>query len=179
MRILLTFALGLLFMLLQSSVFPRFLPVNLKPDLLLILVVYLGLCEGYLRGGLVCYLLGCLKDVFAGIYTGLFGFTFLLIFYAVRGVGGRFNSENPFFLLVLTLVGTMLEGVIIIFSIGFFADHAPPLQLIGRQLLPQMLLNLLAAIMLLLLVFPFLRRLAPPRQLRDRHDEPVARYESP
>jgi rod shape-determining protein MreD len=173
MRVLITFALGLFFMLLQSSVFSQFLPANLKPDLLLILVIYLGIHETYVRGGLVCYLLGCLKDVFAGIYTGLFGFTFLLIFYAVRGIGGRFNSENPFFLLLLTVVGTILESVAVIFSIGFFADHTPPFLLIGRQLPAQVLLNLLAAILLLLCVFPFMRRLMPQRQLRNGIDAPV------
>jgi rod shape-determining protein MreD len=178
MRILLTFALGLLFMLLQSSVFPRFLPADLKPDLLLVLVIYLGLTESPVRGGLVSYLLGCLKDVFAGIYPGLFGFTFLLVFYAARGVGGRFNSENPFFLIFLTLAGTLLEGVIILFSIGFFADHAPPWQLIGHQLLPQMLLNLLAVILLLIFIFPLMSRLSPPRQPRDGQDEPILPYES-
>jgi rod shape-determining protein MreD len=177
-RILLTFALGLLFMLLQSSIFPRFLPGNLKPDLLLVLVIYLGLTENHVRGGLISYLLGCLKDVFAGIYPGLFGFTFLLIFYAVRAGGGRFNAENPFFLICLTLVGTLVEGVVILFSIGFFADHAPPWLLVGRQLLPQMLLNLLAAILLLVFVFPFLRRLAPQRRLRSEHDAPAVHYES-
>lgn len=177
MRILVTFALGLLFMLLQSSVFPHFLPDNLKPDLLLVLVIYLGLREDHLRGGLISYLLGCLKDVFAGIYAGLFGFTFLLIFFAVRAVSGRFNSENPFFLLALTLVGTLLEAVLIIFSIGFFADHAPPFLLIGRQLLAQVLLNMLVAILLLLFVFPLLRRLLPQRQLREGHNPPIVSYE--
>jgi rod shape-determining protein MreD len=172
-RVLLTFVLGLLFMLLQSSVFPRFLPGNLKPDLLLVLIIYLGLTESHVRGGLISYLLGCLKDVFAGIYPGLFGFTFLLIFYAVRGVGGRFNSDNPFFLLFLTLAGTLVEGVVILFSIGFFADHAPPLLLVGRQLLPQVLLNLLAAIVLLIFIFPVLRRLAPRRKSRDGQEVPA------
>jgi rod shape-determining protein MreD len=172
-RILLTFALGLLFMLLQSSVFPRLLPADLKPDLLLVLVIYLGLTESHVRGGLVSYLLGCLKDVFAGIYSGLFGFTFLLIFYAVRAVGGRFNSDNPFFLIFLTLVGTLVEGVVVLFSIGFFADHAPPWQLVGGQLLPQMLLNLLAAILLLIFIFPCLRRLAPQRKPRDGQEAPA------
>jgi rod shape-determining protein MreD len=178
MHILVTFALGFVFMLLQSSVFPHVLPGNLKPDLLLVLVIYLGLREGYLRGGVVSYLLGCLKDVFAGIYPGLFGFTFLLLFYAVRGVGGRFNSENPLFLLLLTLAGTLLESALIIFSIGFFADHAPPLALIGRQLLPQVLLNLSMAILLLLFVFPFMRRLMPQRHIRDDHAVTAVRYDS-
>jgi rod shape-determining protein MreD len=174
LRILLIFTLGLLFMLLQSAVFPRLLPGNLKPDLLLVLVIYLGLKESHVRGGLISYLLGCLKDVFAGIYPGLFGFTFLLIFYAVRTVGGRFNSDNPFFLIFLTLVGTLVEGVVILFSIGFFADHAPPLLLVGQQLLPQLLLNLLAAIVLLIFIFPFMRRLAPVRKPRDGQEAPAA-----
>ena len=78
-RLLIYFGCGLLFLLLQSTVIPWLLPAYLKPDLLLILLIYLGLNENFRSGAFLAYLLGCLLDVFAGHYLGLYGFVFLTL----------------------------------------------------------------------------------------------------
>ena len=58
---------GLVGLLLQTSIFPRFLPFQFKPDLILILVVYLGISQKYGTAEcslsvLVCYMM-CLQGV--------------------------------------------------------------------------------------------------------------------
>ena len=78
-RLMVYFGCGLVFLLLQATVIPWLLPSYLKPDLLLILLIYLGLNENFRSGALLAYLLGCLLDVFAGHYFGLNGFVFLRI----------------------------------------------------------------------------------------------------
>jgi rod shape-determining protein MreD len=177
MRVIVYFLLGLCFILLQASLFPRILPGHFRPDLLLIMIVLLGLNEDFLRGGTVSYLLGYCQDVFAGVYPGLYGFTMLLIFMLVRGTAGRMNAENFALFLSLVFLGTLLEGGVILFSLGFFADVAPSWSAIPGRLLPQLLLNLLAAL-LVLKVFSWLhRRLAPPRS-RARGRAGLSRHES-
>jgi rod shape-determining protein MreD len=162
MRISVYILLGLCFILLQVSVFPRILPFHLKPDLLLILVIYLGLSEDYLRGGLLSYFLGCLQDVFAGIYPGLYGFAMLLIFMIVRGAAGRLNSESSVLLLLMVFLGTFLEGALILFSLGFFADVSLPWSTIPARMMLQVLLNLAVALLVLKWI-PFLHRHLAPR----------------
>ncbi|MBE0598480.1 MAG: rod shape-determining protein MreD [Desulfuromonadales bacterium] len=164
-RIFAYYSLGFVFILLQTALFPRFLPFFLKPDLLLVLIIYLGLNENYVRGGVLAYLLGCLLDVFAGNYLGLYGVACLATVFVVRGVADRLNTESSLLLLVLVFCGTFLQGIVLFFALGLFADAGPLLALFFGQLLPQALLNLAAALLLLQVVSALQRRFAPRSEL--------------
>lgn len=168
------FLLGFVFIVLQTTLLPAMLPLHYKPDLLLILVVYLGLNEGYLRGGALSYLLGCLQDVFAAGYLGLYGLALLGTFLAVRSVVVRLNTESSVLLLLLVSVGTLLQACLIVFALGFFADAGALWTIIFKGLLPQVLLNLLAAFLLIKAATLLQRRFAPRLKLPglqrlDRH----------
>jgi rod shape-determining protein MreD len=139
--------IGLLF--LQSAVLPAFLPWQLKPDLLLIMVVYLGFQESSFKAGVATYLLGLLQDTFAGTCLGLYGLVFLIIFLAVKGASGRLNTESPVLLFFIVLCGTLLEALILIFTLGFFAEAGRSWTIIAGGLAWQTLLNLAGAWMLL------------------------------
>ena len=175
-RIVVYFLAGYLFMLLQAGLLPHLLPFGFTPDLVLILIVYLGLNEDYLRGSFLAYLLGCLQDVFAGTGLGLYGMALLATFLAVRGVVKRFNAESSLLLLFMVVCGTLLEGAVLI-GLGFFADINQLWLVILPRLAPQVLLNLVFAWLLLKLVTGLQRRLSPRRgipglQRLDRRYEP-------
>jgi len=155
------FLIGFIFLVLQTTLLPAIVPLHLKPDLLLILVVYLGLNEGYVRGGALSYLLGCLQDVFAAGYPGLFGLALLGTFLAVRGAAARLNTESSALLLLLVSAGTLLQAALLLFALGFFAEAGALWIIILRGILPQLLLNLLAASLLLKTVTWLQRRFAP------------------
>jgi rod shape-determining protein MreD len=154
-------SLGFFFLLLQTTLLPALLPLHFKPDLLLILVVYLGLHEGYVRGGALSYVLGCLQDVFAAGYPGLHGLALLGVFLALRGVVARLNAESSVLLLLLVAIGTLLQSALLLFALGFFADAGALWVIILKGLLPQILLNLLAAFLLIRITTWLLRRFAP------------------
>jgi rod shape-determining protein MreD len=139
--------LGMLF--LQSAVLPGFLQWQLKPDLLLILVVYLGFHERTIKAGAATYLLGLLQDTFAGTCLGLYGLVFLIIFLVVKAVSGRLNAESPLLLLFMVLCGTLLEAFILVFTLGFFAEAGRSWTIIASALPGQLLLNLTGAWILL------------------------------
>ncbi|MEZ4598716.1 MAG: rod shape-determining protein MreD [Syntrophotaleaceae bacterium] len=135
--------LGLLF--LQSAVLPHLLPFHLKPGFLLVLAIYLSFHETRIRAGITCYLLGLMQDTFAGEFLGLYGLVFLIISLVVKSVAGRLNTESPLLLLFMVACGTLLEGVLLIFSLGFFTDAGQSWRLIVGDQLLQVLLNLVAA----------------------------------
>ncbi len=161
-RIIGYFLCGFIFVLAQTTLFPQVLPFFLKPDLLLILIVYLGLNEKYVRGGLLAYTFGLLQDVFTGDYFGLYGFVLLGTFLIVRGVAERLNPESPLLLLFTIGGGTLLHSGLIFFSLGFFTENGPPASVFFWSLLPQILLNL-AATLLLLQMLPRLQKQLAPR----------------
>lgn len=146
---------------LETVLLPRLFPIHLKPDLLLVLTVQIGLQENYLRGGLAAFSLGSLQDVFAGHFPGLYAMALLLTFLVVRGTAGRLNTESSLLLALMAFCGSLVEGGALMFSLLFFVDGGPFWPLILRYLLPQAVVNLLAALVLLKLAPWLQRRLAP------------------
>lgn len=165
--------LGFLFVLLQTSIWPAVLPFATRPDLILVLVVYLGLSEGPLQGGMLAFLLGSCLDAMAGSHHGLHTVTLLVLFYSVRFTAVHFNTESSRLVLFMVGSGTFLyAGLLVLFA--SFADAGVIWQQLIRVILPQALLNILAAWLLIKLAPHLLRRLAPQSDLptlrkMDRH----------
>lgn len=175
MRLLWYALFGLCGLVLQTAIFPRLLPFNSKPGLLLILVVYLGLCEKKINGAVLAYAFGLLFDVFSGIETGRYGLLFLVLYFSVRSTIGFFNPENPFLLLFLVGCGTLIEAGSLIFLDTFFAS-GNLWQIVLRGLVPQLLLNIFCAGLLMLLVTWLQRRF--PRLYVPGMQRLDERYES-
>ncbi len=159
-RIAYLFLLSLVLIFLQISVLPRLLPDYLKPDLLLVLVLYLGLTEACLRGGLFCWYLGCLEDSFAGSDFGLFGITFLIIFLTVRAGASRFNTESSALLLLLTFVATFFKGAVLISLLLLFSEAGRQWPVILACMPLEAVLNTVGALVLLKLTLSLRRRFA-------------------
>ena len=134
---------------LQTVFAPLVLQGYYKPDLLLILVIYLGLHEGPWRGGLLVTLLGWCYDGVAGVFPGLSGFVLLGIFLAVHGIVTRVNTESSPLLLLLVIVGTIQQSLMTAFALDFFSKTTQVWQQIIWQLPVQLLLNFIAAFFLL------------------------------
>ncbi len=163
---------GLVFMLLQTTIFPRFLPPEMRPNLLLILVIYLGLSESFLRAAFLTLLLGALQDVFCGSTFGLYVAVQLAVFLLIRLVSDRLNLESRRLLLGLITAGTILQTVLIGFLLTTFAEAGPVLWILLPALPLQILSNLLSGWLLLL----FLLMLQP--LLGTRHGMAGLPYQS-
>ena len=160
-RLLIYFGCGLFFLLLQSTVIPWLLPSYLKPDLLLILLIYVGLNEKFRSGALLAYGLGCLLDVFTGHYLGLYGFVFLTLFFTTRIAVKWFNTESSMLLVTMVFWGTLAEGALVMFALGLFAEAGELYTLILVQLFPRAIVSCLVAEVILLLLNWLQRRLGP------------------
>jgi len=131
--------------LLQMTLLPRYLQDPFQPNLLLVLVVYLGLKFPHRLGGLAAFGLGILQDSFSGIYLGLHGFSYLCIYTLLSEMADRLYTDNrSLFVLVVFLasLGSALLNLLMlaIFSVsnGLYASLLP-------ALIPQALVNALAA----------------------------------
>lgn len=143
---------GLIFMLLQTTLLPRLLPFSLLPNLLLILTLYLSLSETFGRAMLLCLVLGLLQDSFSSTSLGLYAVVNLAIFFQVRLLTTRLSSENPSLLLLLVAGGTIIQAVLIVFCLTLFAEAGSVLQILLPALPGQLLANLLAATGLLVIL---------------------------
>lgn len=148
MRVLLYFALAWLALLLQAVILPPFFPGGVKPDLMLLLAIWIGLREPPWKGGALVYGLGWLYDAYAGVYPGLHGFILLTIFLTVCGMATRLNTESLPLLWCLVGGGTLMQAALTVFALEFFVDVSRFWVLIFASLPVQLLYNLLAAYLL-------------------------------
>ncbi|MCK4536789.1 MAG: rod shape-determining protein MreD [Desulfuromonadales bacterium] len=175
-RILIYLVLAGMAVVVQSALLSQLLPGGFKPDLLLILVIYFGLHERTWRGACLVYSLGWAFDVFAGSFPGLHGFVLLAIFLAVRAVVSRVNAESSLLLMGLVLLGSLLQGCLTIFALEFFVAEGNFWPMILGPLPFQVILNMLAAFLLLKLALWFQltflpRRYVPGLRKLDSHHE--------
>ena len=176
-RTLIYFAMAGIAVVIQTVLLPLLPQGYYKPDLVLILVVYLGLHEGPWRGGLLVYLMGWCFDGVAGGFPGLNGFVLLGIFLAVRGIVTRVNAESSALILLLVLAGTILQSILVAFALDFFRQDISIWSQIAWQIPVQLLLNFVAAFILLRLTV-WLQRVFLPRSDLPGLRKLDSRYES-
>ncbi len=93
----------------QTALLPVFIRSPFKPDLLLVVMVFIALRESFKVGAPLAWLLGMLNDVFSGLYLGLNAATFLFSFLVIRSVSDRLYADSAI-LFVLTVVGVTVVG---------------------------------------------------------------------
>lgn len=133
--------------LLQMTLFPRYLVDPFQPNLLIILVVYLGLKLPHRFSGFAALSLGLLQDSFSGIYLGLHAFSYLCIYTLLSELADRLYTDNRALFVLVVFLATFLNALInllmlIAFSVsqGVYASLLP-------ALVPQALVNALIASM--------------------------------
>lgn len=137
--------------LLEASVLPLHFATPFKPDLLLIIVVYLALRGTFQTGTPVAWLLGLLKDVFSGIFLGLNAFTFLVIFLVIKNVADRLYAESSFLFVVTVGVASLAAPTINLLLLLMFTHTHGIAYSITAGLIPHLLTNAFAASLVVLL----------------------------
>ena len=136
---------------LQTSVLPVYIADYFKPDLLLIIMVFLALRESYQTGTPLAWLLGLLKDVFSGLYLGLNAFTFLMIFLVIKSVADRLYAESGF-LFVVTVTAATLACLTANLLLLFMFTRTPGIAYsIGMGMISHIMVNCFAASLVILL----------------------------
>jgi len=144
--------LGMVAVMLRTSIFPLFFEPAFCPDLLLVLVIYLGLSENLLRAVLITLLLGGMQDSFSGTSLGLYVFISLAILLLVRLLSEHLNVESPPLLVLLISGGTLVQSLLLGICLTIFVDTGPAVQVLLPALFPQILANLIASALLLNIV---------------------------
>ena len=153
-RYLKTAAVLLTGLVLQMTVLPRYLLDPFQPNLIIILVVYLGLKMPHRMAGLAAFTLGILQDSFSGIYLGMNAFSYLCIYTVLSGLADRLYTDNRVLLVIVVFVATVASALLnllmlVVFSVskGVYASLLP-------ALIPQALVNALVASLLFSLRLP-------------------------
>ncbi len=140
---------GIIFVLLQSSVLPLLFSPNWRPNLILILVLYLGLSEELSRALIVGLLLGAIQDSFCSSSLGLYVSVYTVIVLLTRLLSEQLNIESPPLLLLLIAGGTLVQNLLVGLYLTILADGSPVLFILLPAIPQQLLTNMIFATILL------------------------------
>lgn len=129
----------------QTSVLPVHIASPFKPDLLLIIVVYLALRGSFRAGAPLSWGLGAVKDVFGGIYLGLNAFSFLLIFLVIKNISDRLYTESAPLFVITVSVATLSCVAINLLLLVMFTAAPGIVYSMGLGLVPHLLVNAFVA----------------------------------
>lgn len=138
-RALLLVLTGITVLTLQTTLLASH-PINkIRPDLLLILVLYLGFSFPLISGGLLAFFIGYLTDVFSGNTFGLYCFTRSLVFFAAQLSRSRFYWEGISFQSLFVFVFAVIEGLVALMLL--WALNPTPLRSLYSWGFPSLLLQ--------------------------------------
>ena len=116
--------------LLQSAVISELLPNFIKPDLILILITYLGISPLLVAGAILVFFCGLLQETFSGSPHGFFLFIYLSIFFFIKLLGKfLILGETITLRIILVAVSMTLQLLLMVFlppALGFFFDLSLP-----------------------------------------------------
>lgn len=140
-----------LIILLQVSLLPTYLEDSFKPNLIIILVCFLALRGGnVLTGAFLSYFCGLINGVFSGLYFGLSGISFLLIFLFVRKISDQLYTESNHLMVVAVFLSSLADPLISLVLITLLSSSSGIYGSILANMIPQAVTtSILAAI-----VFP-------------------------
>ncbi len=107
MRFLIFFLSAFLLGIVQSTLVSLVFPDWLKPDLMLLLVAFLGTSFPLLAGSFLALFCGLLYDSFSGGVFGLFAFVYLTVFFSLK-VLARFLILGDAMFIRIILVGGLV-----------------------------------------------------------------------
>ena len=133
-------------LILQVTVLPSFLREPFVPNLLLLLVVYLGVREETgLIGTLFAFCQGLLLDTFSGIYLGLSGFSFLVIYLVLRLLRDQLYTDSSVLMVVVAFLATVAHGLLSLLLLLLFSASDGIFATLLAALIPQALVSALVA----------------------------------
>ncbi|MDD5285536.1 MAG: rod shape-determining protein MreD [Desulfuromonadaceae bacterium] len=155
-NVLLLLFMVMLSVVLQVAVLPVYIVSSFKPDLLLIIAVFLGLRGSFEKCIPIAWLLGLVKDSFSGLYLGLNAFSFLFIFFAIKNTSDRLYADSPGLFVLAVCTASLACSAIDLLLLMMFTSSGGILYSIFADLIPYMLINSFTASLVTL--FPWYAR---------------------
>lgn len=111
-RVFAFFVFGVFLLFFQVVLMPRLFPFVPRPNLVLIILVYLAIGSNSLWSLAWTACMGLIYDVFSGGPFGLFCFEFLVLHAVIKGAGGALVLRHPTFQAGIVLLSHFLQTLL-------------------------------------------------------------------
>jgi len=135
-RIVKDILIGIVILIFQLTVVDWIRIQNIRPDLLMLYILYLGYREGKVAGMLFGFAFGLLQDLTAAsAFIGLSSLSKTMVGFSAGYLQGKFTVYNPFTLYGAAAVFILL-GQFIYFYVYYAAAPASGTEILGRFVIP-------------------------------------------
>ena len=126
MFVLTFFILGIITLVLQTTLV-QLLPAWLgRPDLMFLLIVYIACRAGIIKGAFLVLVMGFLMDVFSGVFLGLYPVIYLLVFAFIKGISRQISINEFAYQVPLALISYLLVNTGMFLVSFMLAPDSPP-----------------------------------------------------
>ncbi len=136
MRLLIMLAFVLVSLILQSTFLNSFQVFGVKPDLVLLLVVYNAFMKGHREGAFVGFCAGLMQDIFTGGYIGLNALSYMTVGYLIGMTESKLYKESTLIMMALAWLASAGEQLLYYLVMSYSGVAMSPLVVLGRIILP-------------------------------------------
>ena len=105
--------IGFIYLIINTALLSFFIPPLVIPDILVILVFYLGIYRPSWKGALASFILGYFADVFSGGTIGISSFSLTLIFFIVYLMSKKIDFTLPLVRILWVCIAVILNAFLI------------------------------------------------------------------
>jgi len=113
-RVMLPLLVGILFLTLQTTLFASPPIQRVRPDIVLILTLYLALSYPPISGGILAFLMAFFMDLYSGNSFGLYTLSRTFLFFVATLLKDRVYLENFSSQFFFVFIFTLFEGLLIL-----------------------------------------------------------------
>jgi rod shape-determining protein MreD len=145
-RVLICFAVILINLAAQTSLFPYIEINGIRPDSALILAVSYGILRGDAEGGVFGFFAGLLQDIFFGKFLGLNALLGMLTGFFCGKPFKDFYSENYLIPLLLVPFASLFSGLVFFMAARLFSENGGFAFYFSKIILPETIYNAAACV---------------------------------
>ncbi|MFQ5457080.1 MAG: rod shape-determining protein MreD [Myxococcota bacterium] len=166
-RLVILFVAGFIAVLLQVTLLAHLPFGSLKPELVLIVVLYVGVFLPATEGGVLSFALGYLSDLFTGHLMGLFTFTRVTAWLVARLASRMLNLKSVPAQTIFVALYTIIDYFVMVAALRFFGGGDYPVPEAGSAVWKAAILNAVAAPFVIMVLLWLERRLSTDEEPRS------------
>ncbi|NLI58853.1 MAG: rod shape-determining protein MreD [Clostridium sp.] len=158
-----------IFALLQSTVLDYLKVFNVKPNLLMVLIVIVAFLGNNVEGAIVGFFSGLIHDMISGRVIGFYALLGLYLGFCVGSLNKRLYKENIFAVVFFVLVSTLAYEYSVYFLHTIFRNSLDLFYPLRHVILPLALYNGIVSIFIYIIVYKINEKFEASKKLSRKY----------
>jgi len=136
---------GIIYLIINAALLSFFIPAFVIPDILVILIFYLGISHPSWKGALASFILGYFADVFSGGTIGVSSFSLTFVFFIIYIMSNKIDFNIPFVRMLWVCIAVILNAFLTYAILRIIGPEREILTSLFKLILPNALISGIAS----------------------------------